>query len=64
LSKKKFYIIIDEPELSISVPWQEKLLPDILSTTDCLGLLAVTHSPFIFNNNLKSFAHSLEEFTN
>lgn len=64
LSKKKFYIIIDEPELSISVPWQEKLLPDILSTTDCLGILAVTHSPFIFNNALKGFAHSLEEFTN
>lgn len=64
LSKKKFYIIIDEPELSISVPWQEKLLPDILSTTDCLGMLAVTHSPFIFHNELKKFTHSLEEFTN
>lgn len=62
LSDKDYFIIIDEPELSLSVPWQEKLLNDILGLSKCRGLLAVTHSPFIFQNNLRSYTHSLEEF--
>lgn len=62
LSDKDYFIIIDEPELSLSVPWQEKLLNDILELSKCRGLLAVTHSPFIFQNNLRQYTHSLEEF--
>ena len=62
LSEKDYFIIIDEPELSLSVPWQEKLLNDILELNKCRGLLAVTHSPFIFQNNLRRYTHSLEEF--
>lgn len=62
LSEQDYYIIIDEPELSLSVPWQEKLLNDILNLTKCKGLLAVTHSPFIFQNNLRKYTHALEEF--
>ncbi|QQV01339.1 MULTISPECIES: AAA family ATPase [Chryseobacterium] len=62
LSEKDYYIIIDEPELSLSVPWQEKLLNDILELGKCKGLLAVTHSPFIFQNNLRKYTHALEKF--
>lgn len=62
LNKKKYFIIIDEPELSLSVPWQERFLTDIVHSGGCLGLLAVTHSPFIFKNELKIYTHSLEEF--
>lgn len=62
LSDKDYFIIIDEPELSLSVPWQEKLLNDILELSKCRGILAVTHSPFIFQNNLRRYTHSLEEF--
>ncbi len=63
LSDKNYYIIIDEPELSLSVIWQERLLSDILNLKKCKGLFAVTHSPFIFqNNDLRSITHSLEEF--
>jgi predicted ATPase len=57
-----YLVIIDEPELSLSVPWQKKLLEDIVSTQNCNGLIAVTHSPFIYNNSLKSKAKSLMEF--
>jgi AAA15 family ATPase/GTPase len=57
-----YFIIIDEPELSLSVPWQKRFLPDILDTGKCDGLLAVTHSPFIFDNKLSASAHSIEEF--
>ncbi len=58
--KSDFFMIIDEPELSLSVPWQKQFLPDILKR--CNGLIAVTHSPFIFDNELRPYAHSLEEF--
>jgi energy-coupling factor transporter ATP-binding protein EcfA2 len=57
-----FMVIIDEPELSLSVPWQKTLLEDIVSTENCNGLIAVTHSPFIYNNSLKSKTKSLMEF--
>lgn len=62
LSNRKFFIIIDEPELSLSVVWQEKLLPDIINNENFRGLIAVTHSPFIFKNELKAYTHSLDEF--
>lgn len=62
LNKKKYFIIIDEPELSLSVPWQERFLPDVMNVGGCEGILAVTHSPFIFRNFLKDYSHSLEEF--
>lgn len=59
--QKNSFVIIDEPELSLSVPWQKRLLPDILNK--CNGFIAVTHSPFIFDNELRTYVHSLEEYT-
>lgn len=55
-------ILIDEPELSLSVPWQKRFLLDIAKGIRCTGVISVTHSPFVFDNELKPFAHSLEEF--
>lgn len=59
---KKYFVLIDEPELSLSVPWQRRFLTDIKNGAFCSGLIAVTHSPFIYDNELKSYAHSLGEF--
>jgi ABC-type lipoprotein export system ATPase subunit len=59
---KGFIVLIDEPELSLSVPWQQKFLPDILRTNQCSALFAVTHSPFIYENELDPYARSVEEF--
>ena len=54
LSKRKnMMVLIDEPELSLSVPWQKTFLPDILGNEACVGIFAVTHSPFVFDNHLK-----------
>lgn len=58
----RFYVLIDEPELSLSVPWQRRFLTDIRRGEFCAGLVAVTHSPFIYDNELKPYAHSLGEF--
>lgn len=58
----KSIILIDEPELSLSVPWQRKFLLDISKGSKCAGVISVTHSPFVFDNDLKPYAHALEEF--
>jgi len=63
LTRQMFFVIIDEPELSLSVPWQRRFLPDILRTGQCSGLVAVTHSPFIFDNELEPYVRSIMEFT-
>ncbi|HII4446592.1 AAA family ATPase [Clostridium perfringens] len=55
-------ILIDEPELSLSVPWQKRYLLDIVNGEACVGIVAVTHSPFVFDNSLKCFARGLKEF--
>lgn len=60
--KRGYFVVIDEPELSLSVPWQKRFLPDILNSGKCNGLIAVTHSPFIFENELDLYAHSLDEY--
>ncbi|MGF1534309.1 MAG: AAA family ATPase [Bernardetiaceae bacterium] len=59
---KRFLILFDEPELSLSMMWQKQLLPDILNSNKCDFLLAVTHSPFIFDNELDSFAVGMNEY--
>ena len=55
-------VIIDEPELSLSVQWQKSLLPDISDSTSCKLLIAVTHSPFIYANSLDKYAVDLSKF--
>ncbi|MEO3713069.1 AAA family ATPase [Roseateles flavus] len=52
-------ILIDEPELSLSLDWQRKILPDILNAPHCRQVIAITHSPFIFDNELDAFATAL-----
>ena len=61
--QSQFFVIIDEPELSLSVTWQRRFLPDILATGMCTGLVAVTHSPFIWDNDIEPYVRSLSEFT-
>ena len=41
-------IIIDEPELSLHVKWQNKLLKNLLKK-DNIKILSATHSPYILN---------------
>ncbi len=61
-TNKKFIILFDEPELSLSMIWQKQLLPDIINSKKCNFLLATTHSPFIFDNELDKFAVGLNEY--
>lgn len=61
-SDENFILLFDEPELSLSIEWQQLLLPDIMNSGKCNLLLATTHSPFIFNNELDSFATGLDSY--
>lgn len=61
-NKKEYIVLIDEPELSLSVKWQKTFLEDVCKGSFCKGLVAVTHSPFIFDNSLDKYAHGIEEF--
>lgn len=60
--EQRFVILFDEPELSLSIIWQKQLLPDIVNSKKCDFLLAVTHSPFIFDNELDKYAVGLNEY--
>ncbi len=55
-------IFFDEPELSLSIKWQKQLLPHVLESKKCKFLLAVTHSPFIFTNELENYAIGMNVF--
>ncbi|WP_323938600.1 AAA family ATPase [Aeromonas hydrophila] len=52
-------VLIDEPELSLSLEWQEHVLVDISNSPSVMQLLAITHSPFVFNNKLKDNVKTL-----
>ncbi|CAI8963876.1 ATP/GTP-binding protein [Pseudomonas sp. IT-P176] len=58
----EFAIFFDEPELSLSMEWQRTLLPDIIDSGKCGFLLATTHSPFIFENNLMTYTVDLSHY--
>jgi ABC-type Mn2+/Zn2+ transport system ATPase subunit len=57
--KKEFFILIDEPELSLSVKWQKEFLLNIKNLNLFSGMIAVTHSPFIYDNELADYAKGL-----
>jgi hypothetical protein len=52
-------VLIDEPELSLSIDWQRQILIDVINAPLCSQVIAITHSPFIFDNSLEPLARSL-----
>lgn len=58
----KFIVLFDEPELSLSIFWQRKLLPHMVDSGSCKFMLVVTHSPFIFENELDKYAVDLDQY--
>lgn len=58
---KDIYLIIDEPELSLSVFWQESLIDDLYDSEKLQHILAVTHSPFIYSKISNEFVKNINE---
>lgn len=57
---EKIFMLIDEPELSLSLMWQEMLLNDIYASNKVSYILAVTHSPFIYENLSEDCIENME----
>ncbi|MEZ0606634.1 AAA family ATPase [Paraburkholderia sp. IW21] len=60
----KKVVLIDEPELSLSIYWQRQILMDVVSAPSCAQVVAITHSPFVFDNALEPFAKALSSSFN
>jgi len=60
LYEKPKIVLIDEPELSLSIDWQRKILVDVINSPLCEQMVAITHSPFVFDNELERYAGSLQ----
>lgn len=61
-TNEKSIILFDEPELSLSIIWQKKLIPDIISSGKCGFIMVITHSPFIFDNDYKFHTMDIKEY--
>lgn len=61
-SSSPYVVIIDEPELSLSIHWQKALLQEIVCSGKCSDMFIVTHSPFIFDNSLDAYAKDIDSF--
>ena len=60
LEPSRKLILIDEPELSLSLDWQRRILIDVQRPDSVEQFLAITHSPFVFDNELAQFAGPLD----
>jgi hypothetical protein len=58
--EKDYAIFFDEPELSLSMEWQKRLIPDIMESGRCKFLLTTTHSPFMFGNPMENYVEALQ----
>ncbi|ENF2038126.1 AAA family ATPase [Acinetobacter baumannii] len=56
LSNKPQIILIDEPEISLSIKWQRILLPALVEANPYNQIICITHSPFIFENSFDKHA--------
>lgn len=60
--EEKNIILFDEPELSLSILWQKKLVPYIINSNRCSFMAIITHSPFIFDNDFRERAIDIKEY--
>ncbi len=61
-SNDRNVILFDEPELSLSLLWQKKLIPDIIDSNRCGFIMVITHSPFIFDNEYKFNTRDIKDY--
>ncbi|RYY41650.1 MAG: ATP-binding cassette domain-containing protein [Chitinophagaceae bacterium] len=52
------FIIFDEPELSLAIRWQERIIND-LTSLGADGFIIATHSPFIISDELRAATQAL-----
>lgn len=45
-------LLLDEPETSLSILWQERLIKDLLSNSNINNIVVATQSPYIINDDM------------
>lgn len=60
-NQTKRLVIIDEPELSLSISWQENFIEDLLKA-NVSGVFIATHSPFIVADDYIRYTIGVNEF--
>jgi energy-coupling factor transporter ATP-binding protein EcfA2 len=58
----RVYILFDEPELSIPINWQRRLLVDLGKLRPAVFMLVITHSPFVFENDFDRLACGINKY--
>lgn len=43
----------------MSLKWQRQVLADVITAPLCKQVIAITHSPFVFDNPLEPFARAV-----
>lgn len=61
-NKQKCFMLVDDVEKHLSVDWQERILKDISASPYVEGFVVSTHSPFIFSNEFRKYAHGTGRF--
>lgn len=61
--KKPYALFLDEPEYSLHIEWQEKLIDIIRQINPNCQLFITTHSPNIFSNGWQDKLQFIEDFT-
>ncbi len=61
LNSEKYFLIFDEPELFISIRWQERLLNELSEV--CLGYVVATHSHSIVTDEQEKYLFSVDELS-
>jgi len=61
-SERATFLIFDEPELSLSMQWQEKLLEELGDLEKLNGFVVATHSPSIAIEELDDYLSGLNRF--
>ena len=61
-NKQKCFMLVDDIENHLSTDWQERILKDIDASPYVEGFVVTTHSPFIFDNEFRKYAHGTGRF--
>ena len=48
--QKPYVLFMDEPEVSLHIEWQKKLIDLILELNPCVQIILTTHSPAVIMN--------------
>ena len=52
-SSERDLILIDEPELSLNIKWQNELVPLLMESAPNSQIILATHSPSIVNDHIE-----------